>query len=148
MVMRFSGFPFPFSGKIQLDNDINDVKDMMDSFTRPFGQVLSPKLPPLDLVEYPDRYEITAEIPGVAKNDVKISVMGGVIHVTAERKPPTRDGGVRPISRETASGTFRRILRLPGGINRDGITADLENGLLRIIMPKTEEGKLQTISVR
>jgi HSP20 family protein len=104
--------------------------------------------PALDVTENNDEVVVVAELPGVKKEDVKVSFENGILSIGGERKLSTLSGDARGLVRERRGGKFSRKLRLPNDVNAAAISAELTDGLLRIVLPKAESSRAREISVR
>ena len=104
-------------------------------------------LPAMDLVETPDQFVLTADLPGLTEEDVKIEVENRVLSISGERKSVSEDekAGYRRVER--AHGLFRRSLTLPEGVDGEAITASFDKGVLEIAIPKPEQRKPRTIAI-
>lgn len=102
--------------------------------------------PPLELEDKGDNLIITAELPGVDKEAVELTVLGDTLTIAGEKKLPT-ENGVKYIRHERAHGTFRRLVDLPYSVAQDNIKASYKDGVLTITLPKTEEAKPRQIAV-
>jgi HSP20 family protein len=129
--------PEPFS---------REVDRLFDAF---FGQERDGRrwVPPMDLVEAEDHFELKADLPGLAEEDVKIEVADGTLTISGERKAEhekTERGWYRI---ERAFGSFSRSLTLPDGVNADAITAEFRDGVLHVSIPKPEERKPRRVEI-
>lgn len=113
--------------------------------------------PKMNVIESKDNYTIQYSVPGLKKEDLKISIdtEGNlVVEMTKEnnQKNDKKENGVRYLRREFTSEQFRNTLALPEDIHRDQIKAKVENGILEITLPKVtvEEKKslVQNIEVQ
>ena len=104
--------------------------------------------PPLDVAENKDQVVVVAEVPGVKKEDVKISLEKGILTIGGERKQHAYTGQTVGLRREQPQGKFTRTVRLPYEVNAGNVSAELSDGLLRIVLPKAETAKVHEISVR
>jgi HSP20 family protein len=77
---------------------------------------------------------IHADLPGVALEDVDITVEGTKLTISGERKTPAGDG-IDYYLNETPSGAFRRSVVVPEGVDPDSVKARLENGVLEVLLP-------------
>jgi len=95
--------------------------------------------PAVDIHEEDNRYLLTADIPGVSRSDVEITLDEGVLTVKGERKPETgvSEEGYR--RRERIVGTFLRQFNLPDTVDTANISAKAEDGVLQIEIPKQEK---------
>jgi HSP20 family protein len=95
-------------------------------------------VPPVDLVETDERYVITAEVPGLRREDLTIHMEDGNLTLSGTRRD--RDVACEQYHRvERGHGTFSRTFRLPHPVAVDHIAADLRDGVLRIVVPKAQE---------
>ena len=104
-------------------------------------------VPAMDLVETDDHFVLKADLPGLGPDDVNIEVEDNVLTISGERKvehETEREGFYRV---ERASGSFRRSLTLPEGVNLEDIAANFDNGVLEIRIPKPEERKPRKVSI-
>lgn len=101
---------------------------------------------PIDVRADDEAYEITAEVPGLTADDVKIEILEDVVTLRAELED--EEEGERVLIRERAPISFERRLRLPDPLDVDGAEAKIENGLLRLRLPKAEEARPKTIKVK
>lgn len=90
-----------------------------------------------DVVDTGDAYQLEAELPGFAKEDIKIDVENDVLTVSAEHKSETKEENEKKnfVKRERFYGSYTRSFDV-SGINVDGIEAKYENGVLTLTMPK------------
>jgi len=104
--------------------------------------------PPVDIEETENDYRISAEIPGIEKGDIKITLENNVLSISGEKKveKEVKDENYHRFERHY--GKFHRSFELPGPINREKIDADYKNGVLNITVPKTEESKPKQIEVK
>jgi HSP20 family protein len=148
MVMRFERFPVlrPAFGSIfDLEKDIDSL---FDSFLTRKPSPMVGRYPALDVVEYDNHSIIVAELPGVDKDQVKISLNKGVLTISGERKPTELPEQSKWLRNETEHGQFVRSVTLPHPVKAEDITADMKNGLLRITLPKAEEARPREISIK
>ena len=104
-------------------------------------------VPAVDIYEEKDRYLLHADVPGVAAEDIDVSMDNGVLKVSGERRAEARTdtGGVQRIERVT--GRFFRHFTLPETADAEGITAKVSNGILEVSIPKLPEIQARRISV-
>jgi len=104
-------------------------------------------VPAMDLVETDEHFVLRADLPGLDAGDVSIEVEDNVLTISGERKAEheaKREGFYRV---ERASGSFRRSLTLPEGVDLDQIVADFDKGVLEIRVPKPEERKPRKVAI-
>ncbi|HEX7573296.1 MAG TPA: Hsp20/alpha crystallin family protein, partial [Bacteroidota bacterium] len=104
--------------------------------------------PPVDVTENKEEVVVVAELPGVKKEDVKISLEKGVLTINGKREEDTLSGDGRGLLREQRKGKFARTVRLPYEVDAAKVSAELSDGLLRIVLPKAEAARAHEITVR
>jgi HSP20 family protein len=104
--------------------------------------------PAMDIAERENEYVAIAELPGVKKEDVKITFENDLLTVQGERKPYAIPEETRVLLNEMRVRKFNRSIRIPVGIDVNGISAELENGILRIVLPKSQEARVRTIAIK
>jgi HSP20 family protein len=104
--------------------------------------------PTVDIVEDDKEYLIKAEIPGVDREDVKVSVEEGVLTIQGERKQEKEEKGKRFHRIERSYGTFLRTFSLPEDVAEDKVKAEFKNGVLTVHLPKAEKSKPKAIEVK
>ena len=97
--------------------------------------------PSADISETDQEYVIRASLPAVKKEDVKVTVDGGMITVKGERKQQKDDKSEKYHRVESFYGTFERSFSLPENINSDTIHCESKDGVLTVHIPKTEPRK-------
>ncbi len=103
--------------------------------------------PSVDIFEDKDRLILEAELPGMNREDFEISVENNVITLSGERKFEKKTEGDNYHRIERSYGSFTRSFTLPQTVTADGATADFENGVLRVALPKREETKARKIEI-
>ena len=104
-------------------------------------------MPPVDIQETPDAYKLEAELPGLTKDDINITLENNVLRLSGERKFE-KDAKKENYHRvERTYGTFTRAFALPQQVNPEGVQAAFENGILTITVPKAEQAKPRKISI-
>jgi HSP20 family protein len=109
--------------------------------------VARPFRPALDLIEYPDRYEVVADLPGVDQKEVEVEFIEDVLHIRGERAADALPDEARAFRRERASGRFARSVGFRDDIDVDGIDASFRDGVLRVNIPKSERSRPRQIPV-
>jgi HSP20 family protein len=95
-----------------------------------------------------EQVQVNVELPGVAKEDVKVNVNDGLLTISAERKQPELKDQEQWIRNEISYGTFERSITLPYSVDVEKVSASHENGILRIVLPKHENAKPKQIQIR
>jgi HSP20 family protein len=105
-------------------------------------------IPAMDLVETDDHFVLTADLPGLSQEDIKLEFEGDVLTLSGERKvqhEQRKDGFYRL---ERATGAFNRSLTLPEGVDVDAVTATFDKGVLEIRIPKPEQRKPRRVEIQ
>jgi HSP20 family protein len=95
----------------------------------------------VDLREEKDRYVVQADIPGMAKEDVSIEMDDETLHISACKERSLEESSEGYIRKERGGMCFFRQLPLPSDVDREGIKARLENGVLEISLPKLQKAE-------
>ena len=123
-----------------------------DAFTRPFslnregGSTWSS--PAIDMYQTDNDVVVKAALPGFKPDEVQINVTGDILTIKGEVKHEEEKKDKSWHIREQRWGSFERSLRLPTGVISDRAKADFDNGILTIGLPKSEEVKPKTITVK
>lgn len=104
--------------------------------------------PFVDISETPQQYNIRAEIPGMKKEDIKISVNRNVLTLSGEKKEEKKTEGEKFHRSESFYGSFQRSFVLPDGIKSDKVEANFKDGVLSVIIPKSEETKAKSVEIK
>ena len=112
----------------------------------PQQRVSAGVFPLTNLTEDKNNYYVRAELPGVKGDELDIQVTGSNLAISGERKIAAEEEA-RYHRREREAGTFSRMIGLPGEVDTDKIGANLENGILTIVVSKAEIAKPKQISV-
>jgi HSP20 family protein len=104
--------------------------------------------PAVDFSETKDAYVIKAELPGLKKEDVRVTMNNNIVTIAGEKKieEEKREGSFYRMER--SFGSFERSVAIPGPIKADAVEARYADGLLTLSLPKTEEAKQKTIDVK
>jgi len=94
--------------------------------------------PPVDIYETEDRYVVTAEVAGLSREDLQIQIQDGKLTLRGERQSGEA-ASVRFERVERGHGQFARAFVLPHAVDQTGVTADLQNGVLTIMVPKRSD---------
>jgi HSP20 family protein len=98
-------------------------------------------IPAVNIVENKNNYEISMAAPGMKKDDFRIDVEGNNLSISAETEEKKEEKEEKFTRKEYNYNSFSRSFTLPDWVNKDKIDASYENGLLRLVLPKTEEAK-------
>ncbi len=135
-----------------------DVVSVQDEMSRLFDDVFGQRLarvqwtdgiwnPSVDVTEDKDSVVVKAEMPGLNKDDIKISVQDSILTLKGEKKQEKEEKETDYHRIERSYGSFCRSFQLPTTVRADKIKANYEDGVLSIILPKTEEVKPKEIPI-
>lgn len=138
-------------------SDVVTLRDAMDrlfddAFTRPFSVLRNGGATwsslPIDMYQTNDDVVVKAVVPGIRPDQVQISVTGDVLTIRGEVKQEEEKEDRAWHIREHRLGSFERSVGLPVSVVSDKAAAEFENGVLTITLPKAEEVKPKTISIK
>jgi HSP20 family protein len=104
--------------------------------------------PAIDVSETADAYTIQAELPGIDPKDIDIQVSDDVITLRGERKQEQEEKKGDYLRKERIYGAFCRSVRLPSPVDAKSVDARYSAGILKIRMPKTEQGGRKKIAIK
>ena len=102
----------------------------------------------MDIAERENDLIVTAELPGVKKDQVKVTFENGILTVDGQRKPNELPEGAQILLNEIRIRDFSRSIRINVEVAADKITAELEDGILSVTLPKMEQAKPKQIEVK
>jgi HSP20 family protein len=105
-------------------------------------------MPLTDVYEDKDNYIIKADLPGIKKDDVKISYTDGQLEISGERVQEKETKDTKWHRMERSFGKYYRSFTLPKEIKQDNIKAEFKDGQLTILIPKSEEEKPKQIEIK
>jgi len=140
-------------------NPINEFEDLMNRYNRMFGLTRTGEregkdlfsrsdwAPAVDIKETDGAFTVEAELPGMSKDDVKVTVHDGVLTIKGERKQEeeTEDKKVHRIER--FYGSFMRRFTLPDNVDENSVKASFKDGLLTLTIQKSEPKEPKAIEV-
>lgn len=103
--------------------------------------------PTVDVSETKDNIVVTAEIPGLKKEDIKLSVQDNILTLSGQKKQETEEKDTNFYRLERNFGSFCRSFTLPTQVQPDKIKASYKDGVLKVSLPKTEEVKPKEIPI-
>ncbi len=104
--------------------------------------------PAVDITEREKEYVLTVELPGINEDDVHIALKDNVLTLKGEKKFETEETEENRYYNERVFGSFQRMIRFDSEIKDDDVRADYENGVLTIILPKSEKTMHKQIPVK
>ncbi len=105
-------------------------------------------LPALDISETKDDYVVKAEIPGIDPKDIDISLSDGMLTIKGQKKQEKEEKEENYHLIERSYGSFIRSIPLAGEIQSEKIKAEYKNGILKIVLPKSEKAKQKEIKIQ
>jgi HSP20 family protein len=136
--------------------ELEDVERRFDElFNRPYLPRLWRRLPveeigwtpTIETFEKEDKFVVKAELPGMKKEDIDVSVVGDTLTIKGERKAESETKEENYYCCERSYGSFFRSIALPSSVDAKKIEASYEDGVLEVSLPKAAEVKLKKISV-
>ncbi len=110
--------------------------------------MISLKTPSLDVFEEKDEIVVKADLPGMNKDEIQVTVTENVVTIKGEKKKEEEVKEKDYYRRERSYGSFVRSVELPSEVKSDQIKANFKDGVLEVRMPKTEEAKKKSVSVK
>ena len=127
----------PFAGLDEMFDGLNQ------SFFKPYA---GNWMPAVDVEESEHFFAITAELPGVGKSDVNVTVDENVLTIQGEKKTENEDQKRHRVER--SYGSFTRSFTLPKGVDADQVQAHYDNGVLKVMLPKAKQTPGRQIEVK
>ena len=125
---------------MNISNDFDDMFRTVFHSDWKYPLKTKPKWKPeIDIKESDNLFQIKADIPGLTKKDIKVSLKGDQLTISGERKKIGDNQNDHYHYRERSAGKFNRSFNLPESINKDKIQASFKNGILSIELEKHEE---------
>jgi HSP20 family protein len=134
MLIRFD-HPRMFDNLLQ-DFVVGDFTSAVKSF------------PAIDVAEHENEFVLLAEMPGVKKEDLKLTVENNALTLSGMRKPYEIPQDARVLLNEVRVREFSRSIEFPSDVEVDKIAAELQNGLLRVVLPKAERARVKRIEIQ
>jgi HSP20 family protein len=140
-VRRWGGFD-------ELDRMRRDVDRLFEGLVGSFREPTAGVFPLTNVTEDDHNYYVRAELPGMASDEIDISVTGDSLSVSGERKIAAEKKEAKYHRREREAGKFSRMISLPGQIDTEKVEASCLDGILTITLPKAEAAKPKQITVK
>lgn len=146
--MTISRRPSPFGELLSLRQAMDRLFE--DSFVGPRawgGQASESSSLALDAQVNSDELLVHAALPGVKPEDVEITIENGTLTISAQSRTESKDENNQYLLQEIRRGSFVRSVTLPNGLEPDKATANFENGVLTLRIPRAEQVKPRTIKI-
>jgi HSP20 family protein len=140
-------------------NPFSELEDVSDRLNRIFGRTsvraesdremlaVADWMPSVDISETDGSYLVKGEIPGVKKEDVKVTIQDGMLTIQGERKHEKEEKGKKFHRVECSYGSFVRSFRVPDDADENKVKAEFKDGMINITLPKSAKAKTKSIEV-
>ena len=136
-----------------------EMTELSQRFNRLFGPMAAPAKteealttatfwPAVDIKETPEEYVVKAELPGLKKEEVKVTLEEGILTIQGERQQEKEEKGEKLHRIERSYGSFIRTFQLPANVEPAKVMAEVKDGVLSVRMPKTAASKPKAIDVK
>jgi HSP20 family protein len=125
-----------------------ELDRMLEAAFGPVGGVTGGVYPPVNVFDGSEHYVVKAELPGVDPNAIEIDVQEGTLVLRGERALPEAKPEAAYHRRERDGGRFRRVVRLPGRVDTEGVNAQYRDGVLTVLVPKARETRPRKVTVQ
>jgi len=134
-------------------NPFREIERLIEEFfpTRTLSErMFEARFPVLDVEDLGDSIKVTAELPGIDPDDVKVELHGDVLTIRGDKKEEVekKDEKRRFYFRERVFGSFSRTIQLPEEVDPDSVEASFEHGLLTVVLKKAEARKRREIPIK
>lgn len=138
---------------------LSELEAMSSRLNRIFGRTGMPSAeghdmvktadwtPSVDISETDKEFVIKAEIPGVKKDDVKVTVESGMLSIKGERKMEKEEKGKTFHRVECSYGSFVRSFRVPDGVDESKVKAEFKDGVINVTLPKSQKAKSKALEI-
>ncbi len=123
------------------------MDDFLEDFIPSHFQHSSYIVPRIDVMDKGDRYELHAELPGLDKKEIEVEIHENTVLVKGEKKISQEQNEEKYCHREMAYGKMMREITVPEKIDQEKAKASYENGILKLILPKTDTVKSRKIEL-
>jgi HSP20 family protein len=136
-------------------NPIKEVLDLRDDFDRFIDRFFSKDFEiwegqrefNVDIYEDADNIVIKAEIPGVNKEDISVSLTDDTVTISGKKTEEKKIEKENYYRKEIRTGSFSRSFTLPCAVDREKVKATYKNGVLEIVLPKSEKEKAKEVKI-
>jgi len=138
----------PTRSLVDLSNDFDRLVDSFFNRDLMVPEVLGMSYPVMDVEETDDEFRITAELPGMKKDDIKITFQDNILTISGEKKTEKKREDKNLYYAERRFGKFSRSISINSPVKLDKVSAEFKDGVLHITVPKAEEAKPKQIEVK
>ena len=151
LLRRLTGWP-----TWELRSPFEELEQMRRQIDRAFGDLsgrvlrapIAGVFPLTNVTEDNDNYYVRAELPGVKADELDLSVTGDSFSISGERRIPAEKENARYHRREREAGKFSRVITLPSQVDPEKVEARCAEGVLTVVLPKSEAAKPKQIAVK
>jgi len=111
-------------------------------------ETLSRRIPATDIYEEGDNLVLECELPGMEREDIEVDLEDNHLTISGEHATEEEEEKRNYYRAERSQQHFERTFTLPSSVDRDGIKAEFQQGVLKVSMPKTEEAKKKTVEIQ
>lgn len=139
----------PFRELEDVSARLNHIFGRIPARAEPENEMLAVAdwMPSVDISETDTAYLIKAEIPGVKKEDVKVTIQDGMLTIQGERKQEKEEKSKKFHRIERSYGSFMRSFRVPDDADESAVKAEFKDGMLNVTLAKSEKSKNKAINV-
>jgi len=138
----------PFNELARIRNEIFRIFEEPFSFGSTASSLFEGWTPAVDVYEDRDKVTVRAELPGMDKNDIEVSVAGNTLSISGERKQEEEKGEGESYRSERFLGRFQRTITLPAEVDPNQVQATYKDGVLSITCGKSEQAKRKQIEIK
>jgi len=138
----------PFTELNRLREEINRIfEEPSQGFMERSAGFFEGWSPSLDVFEEKDNVVVKAELPGMKKEEIEVSLVGDTLTISGERREEEENKDAESYRSERFFGRFQRSVTLPHQVDANKIQANYKDGILTVTLPKSEEAKRKQIEV-
>ena len=129
----------------------NEFDRLFDSFFHNLEDeetTLTAFSPAVDIEEHDQEFVISAELPGMKKDDIKINVKDNVLSISGEKTQEQKTEGKNYHRSERVFGAFQRTFRLPEYADQENVAAEYHDGILQVTIPKLKESLAKQVEIK
>lgn len=131
----------------EIDSLQREMNRLFDTITPTTGKELGTFIPPAELHETPEAFQIKLEVPGMEAKDLDIEVTADSVAIAGERKSETKTEEKGYKRTEFRYGQFRRVIPLTARVQNEKVEAEYKDGILSLNLPKAESEKTKVVKV-
>ncbi len=123
----------------EMEKMFDDFRVDMEDIWTPWRKTPGSRVPPVDIIDAGEEYQVKVDLPGMNKDDVEIEIGKESLEIKASKETTEEEEGEGYIKRERGYYSFHRTLPLPENSDPGGVRALLRDGLLEVEIPKLEK---------